>query len=222
MDDLYKLGYIGCQTNVPVAPSYAYVQENDWRDCYINEPTSPWLYPHTNWKLGQENLFSTLANNGGLTLRLLELESNAHHLSNIQNRVVFYHPCQIGKSFVMRTHYNNHKFCGTDECNIAFAYIYCTATKVLHCVGLRARLYADAMVNILHPSLYDEIFHFKIQYLLAKWRRLTPYIGKIALVIRNLYTEVAYRPGNSGAVAAQREFRINLYKMNGGAGVSPA
>ena len=37
MEDLHELGYIGCQTNVPVAPPYAYVQQNDWKDCYSKE-----------------------------------------------------------------------------------------------------------------------------------------------------------------------------------------
>ena len=44
---------------------------------------------------------------------------------------------------------------------------------------------------------------------LHPWR-LTPLIGKWALFLKNLYTEITYRPGNLGAECAALEFQAYM------------
>ena len=96
----------------------------------------------------------------------------------------------------------------TDSGHEAFAYLYYPSTKYLYCVVL----YADearfggivVQPDVQHPLVKKFVRH---QYLMTMWRRLTPLIGKWALFFNQLYSEVAYRPGNSGALSAAQNFQ---------------
>ena len=41
---------------------------------------------------------------------------------------------------------------------------------------------------------------------IAHWRRIAPVVGRCAIFLKNVYTEVTFRPENRGAKRAREEF----------------
>jgi len=102
------------------------------------------------------------------------------------------------------------RFVKTNECDEghnAFTYVYYPKTKDLYCIALNAdeARFGGIVVTpaYWHPLVEKFSRH---QYLMNKWRKLTPLIGKWSLFFNLLYTEVTYRPGNLGALSALIEF----------------
>jgi hypothetical protein len=195
-----NFGYIGCQKNVPKAPWYAYEifpTHEDW--------TGPFILPSARgggkgdcltqtWQdHSRPKLFSNLN---------LDATNMVEFLPSMRTAACHAH-------IVTRCYTNTNAW---DYTNLAIAYIYCQYTKELVCIGLAAAAPETCAYNFnyiqngLHLAEYHTLRHFRIKYLLTKWRRLTPLIGKIAITLRTMYTEVTYRPWNKGAIAAKYNF----------------
>ena len=102
-----------------------------------------------------------------------------------------------------------------DTGNTAFTYVYYPKTKDLYCIAVdvdtrdKTSIYSVIVVTPAswHPMVQKFSRH---QYLMNKWRKLTPLIGKWSLFFNLLYTEVTYRPGNVGATNAFMEFKNQI------------
>jgi hypothetical protein len=95
----------------------------------------------------------------------------------------------------------------SDNKHEAFTYVYYPDTKDLYCIALNAdeaRFGGIVVSPALHHPLVKKFTRHK--YLMNKWRRLTPLVGKWASFFNQTYTEVTYRPGNQGALAASANF----------------
>jgi hypothetical protein len=88
-----------------------------------------------------------------------------------------------------------------------FTYVYYPKTKDLYCIALNADEARFGGIVVSPASYHPLVKKFtRHQYLMNKWRRITPLIGKWALFFNQLYTEVTYRPGNQGALSAGANF----------------
>ena len=190
------IGIISLKKKINQAPWYAniVIDEDDcgFNHNYGGRPER--CYPIT-WKLNKyKKLFSSLnpTNN---------------------NNVTFTHDCVYGGCSRLIGSWID----GSGEVDNqyeAFAYLYYPSTQELHCHGLYAREEylnregARGMVIIPMPDSY--LYIYRRQYLMNRWRRLTPLIGKWALFFKNLYTEITYRPGNLGAECAALEFQAYM------------
>ena len=96
----------------------------------------------------------------------------------------------------------------TDDEHEAFAYIYYPVTKDLYCIALHADEARFGGI-VVQPAKYHSLVKkfTRHQYLMNKWRRLTPIIGKWTIFFNQFYAEVTYRPGNQGALAAAANFK---------------
>ena len=68
---------------------------------------------------------------------------------------------------------------------------------------------------VITPRLYHPLVQkfTRIQYLMNKWRRLTPLIGKWVIFLIQFHDEIAYKPGNSGAKKVAEHFENCTKKM---------
>ena len=97
----------------------------------------------------------------------------------------------------------------SDEGHNVFTYVYYPKTKDLYCIALNGDEARFGGIVITPASRHPMVEKFtRHQYLMNKWRQLTPLIGKWALFFNQLYTEVTYRPGNLGALTVGAEFKI--------------
>ena len=186
------IGIISCKKNVSRAPWYANIIMDE-NECGFNYNAGDRLgrrYPIT-WRWREhKKLFSSLN-------------------PTINNSVTFTHDCVYGGCSRLIGEWTN----GTgrvDNKYEAFAYLYYPSIQELHCHGLYANeefVNREGARGIVITPMSDEYLHiYRNQYLMNRWRRLTPLIGKWALFLKNLYTEVTYRPGNQGAQCAALEF----------------
>ena len=98
-----------------------------------------------------------------------------------------------------------------DEGHNAFTYIYYPKTKDLYCIALsayEARFGGIVVTPALNDTLVEKFSRH--QYLMNKWRKLTPLIGRWSRFFNLLYTEVTYRPENQGAINAFVEFKRQI------------
>jgi len=95
----------------------------------------------------------------------------------------------------------------SDEGHNAFTYVYYPKTKDLYCIALNADEARFGGIVVTPASWHPMVKKFtRHQYLMNKWRKVTPLVGKWSLFFNQLYMEVTYRPGNLGAVSAAVEF----------------
>lgn len=95
----------------------------------------------------------------------------------------------------------------SDNKHEAFTYVYYPDTKDLYCIALNADEARFGGIVVQPANDHPLVKKFtKHQYLMNKWRRLTPLIGKWALFFNQTYTEITYRPGNQGALSACANF----------------
>ena len=171
-------GYIGCTKNPFIIPKYAYIVETYDDIWEENKNTRYPIY----WTLGCKNLYSTIE-------------------ANIYNQVDFGNIDIWGgfkRVFVISKI--------EDGIGEAFAYVYCKSTKELLILGLSA---GEARFGgIVIQPMGDLLKIYRHKYLMNKWRRLTPFIGKWTKFLIQLHDEVVYRPGNSGAVKTAEHFEI--------------
>ena len=154
---------IGCTKNPFIIPKYAYIVEtydNIWKE----EPNT--RYPII-WKLGYKNLYSSID-------------------ANINNQVDFEN-IDVWGGF-RRLFLINMK---EDKISEAFAYVYCESTKELLIFGLFAQEARFGGI-VIQPmaNFYDDYHFFRHKYLMNKWRRLTPLIGKWAIFLIQLHNKV--------------------------------
>lgn len=175
------IAIVNHQKNVQVAPSYACLIHDSKDNGFTYQPDSRYSVV---WFKGFHYLFSTI--------------------SPIKNNRIDFGNRSYGGGCV-------RKFVNTgiiDNEHEAFAYIYYPSTKDLYCVALNAdeARFGGIVVqpNLYHPMVQKFVRH---KNLMTKWRRLTPLIGKWALFFNQFYAEVAYRPENSGALAAAANFK---------------
>ena len=106
------------------------------------------------------------------------------------------------------------RFVKTNNCDgghNAFTYVYYPKTKDLYCIALNADEAKFGGIVVTPASWHPLVEKFsRHQYLMNKWRKLTPLIGKWSLFFNLLYTEVTYRPGNLGAINAFVEFKNQI------------
>lgn len=98
-----------------------------------------------------------------------------------------------------------------DYSHEAFTYIYYPSTKELYCIGLCADEARFGGIVVM-PMMKRDLARHRVKYLMNKWRRLTPLIGKWALFFNQFYTEVTYRPGNLGSQSAI--YNLKKYVLN--------
>jgi hypothetical protein len=99
----------------------------------------------------------------------------------------------------------------SDNKHEAFTYVYYPDTKDLYCIALNADEARFGGIVVSPASYHPLVKKFtRHQYLMNKWRRLTPLIGKWASFFNQTYTEVTYRQGNQGALAAENNFATLL------------
>ena len=183
MGDLaFSFGYpaiIYSKTNIQNAPPYAYVLEKPGQLGFKYAPDGHYAIT---WKLGSSKLFSSL------------------HPTD-ENQVKFYNmsPSLAG---VHRVFVNTKEI---DFTYVAFAYIYCSSTKELFCLGLTIRDLPNN--NIVLMPMYN-VQKYRMQYLMNKWRRLTLIVGKWARFLSLLYIEITYRPENQGAKQTSEHFAM--------------
>ena len=191
-----NLGLISCIKNVSQAPWYANIvtNENNGGFHYNYGGRLERRYPIT-WRLREyKKLFTSLN-------------------PTYNNSVTFTTDCVYGGCSRLIGAWGNGDGEVDNEYE-AFAYLYYPSTQELHCHGLYAREEflsregAGGIVIIPMPSCYLHIHRH--QYLMDRWRRLTPLIGKWVLFLKNLYTEVTYRPGNQGAQYVALEFQAYM------------
>ena len=60
---------------------------------------------------------------------------------------------------------------------------------------------------VIQPMNY-QYKEYRIKYLINKWRRLTPLIGKWAIFLIQLHDKIIYKPGNSGAKRSAENFEL--------------
>ena len=181
----FSLGYpaiIYSKTNIQNAPSYTYVLEEPGQlGCKYDASA---LYAIT-WRLGSSKLFSSL------------------HPTD-ENQVKFYNISKlllVGPA-VHRVFVNTKEI---DFTYVAFAYIYCSSTKELFCLGLTVKDTPNDGIVLL--PMYN-VQKYRMQYLMNKWRRLTLIVGKWASFLTSLYTEVTYHPDNLGAKQTSEHFAM--------------
>ena len=105
----------------------------------------------------------------------------------------------------VRTFVNKNKYDGDYN---AFTYVYYTKTKDLYCIALKVDEARFGGLVVTPASWHPLVKKFtRHQYLMNKWCKLTPLIGKWSLFFNILYTEITYRPGNLGANSAFIEFK---------------
>jgi hypothetical protein len=175
------ISLVSHKRNVLVAPSYAYIIENIHDNGFTYRPGDRYSIV---WFRGFQNLFATTD----------PIENNRVDFGNID----MWGGC-------VRKFINTGE---TDDGHEAFAYLYYPSTKDLYCIALNADEARFGGI-VVQPAIYNPIVQKfeRFQYLMNKWRRLTPLIGKWALFFNQIYTEVTYRPGNQGALAAASNFK---------------
>ena len=177
------IAVVSHQKNVLSAPSYAYIIENADDNGFTYQPDDRYGIV---WFKGSQNLFASMD-------------------PTENNRVNFGNVSAYG-GYV-------RKFVNTgiaDDAHEAFAYLYYPSTKDLYCVMFNVDEARFGGI-VIRPASdhYPMIQKFaRHQYLMTRWRRITPLIGKWALFFNRLYTEVTYRPGNKGALAAGANFQM--------------
>ena len=171
---------IGCTKYPLKIPEYAYIVETQ-DDIWEEKPGT--RYP-IYWKLGESNLYSTVD-------------------ANVDNRVIFENIDIWGG--LKRVFINTAQEDGLGE---AFAYVYCKSTKELQIIALSAReaRFGGIVIEPMNSSSRFKVYRHN--HLMNKWRRLTPLIGKWAILLRLLHDEIIYRPGNSGAKRVAKDFEL--------------
>jgi len=175
------IAIISHKKNVPVVPSYAYSIKDTNDNGFTYQPGNRYGIV---WFKGS-NLYANIN----------AIESN---------RVYFENADIMGGC--IRKFINSNK---SDNKNEAFTYIYYPDKKDLYCIALNANEGRFGGI-VIQPELNHYLVKkfTRHQYLMNKWRRLTPLIGKWALFFNQTYSEITYRPGNSGALSAGINYAI--------------
>lgn len=176
------IAIVSHKKNINVAPSYAYIIEDTEDNGFTYNPDNGYGVV---W-IKHSKLYADID----------PCDDNLIYFSNTS----IYGGC-------IRT-FQNTIICKFDENHDAFTYIYYPNSKDLYCIALSA---AEACFGgiVIRPVAYNNPLvkkYIRHQYLMNKWRKLTPLIGKWSLFFNNLYTEVTYRPGNLGALTTKDEF----------------
>lgn len=179
-----NISVVSYKKNVEHAPTYANIIENRNNNGFTYQPNDRYSIE---WFNGTDNLFSTIE-------------------PIIENKVRFENTSMFGG--YVRIFTNSLK---SDEINEAFTYIYYKLTKELYCLALIAhelRFGGIAICPDINNILVKKFERH--EFLMNKFKRLVPLIGKWALFFNQLYTEVTYRPHNLGAIKTLK--RLNNYE----------
>ena len=97
---------------------------------------------------------------------------------------------------------------GTNDYNHeAYMCIYYPIVQELYWVGIRAD--EARFGGIVHEPMCFGSLIMKIErtkFLMNRWRIITPLVGKWAIFMKRLYTEITYRPGHQGALTTKEHF----------------
>jgi len=94
-----------------------------------------------------------------------------------------------------------------------FICIYYPTVKELYWVGLNG---GEARFGgIVISPMYDRtMVKYRVEFLMQRWRTITPLVGKWAIVLKELYNEVTYRPHNQGAKNTKLHYQLVANSIN--------
>ena len=95
-----------------------------------------------------------------------------------------------------------------DNCDAAYLCLYYPTVKELYWVGLKAQEARFGGIVIQPMSFNNPIMKKeRTKFLMNHLRKMVHLVGKWAIFLKRLYTEVSYRPGNLGAIHTLKHFK---------------